>query len=237
MHRACVLFTGGKDSTYALHWAVLHGFHVVGLISIVPEGWDSMLYHYPGTCSGLVDLAARALGLPLLKRRAPRDRELEALVDLLKRAREEMGCEAVVSGALLSDYQRLRFSVAAEEAGLRSFTPLWRKSQEEYMRSLVREGFRVMVLSVQAYGLPSWLVGRVLDEELVEEVIRRAHTYGFNPAFEGGEAETLVVDAPLYRYRLRVRGCVRRLAPDHYVLEVAEAWLEPKEERSAETTR
>lgn len=219
------MFSGGKDSTYALHWAVLHGFQVCCLVTLRPRlGWASMLFHYPGV--ELTRLQAEALELPLVEGEAGEDEEA-GLVEVLRRARGR-GCEAVVAGALLSDYQRLRFAAAAEEVGLRIFTPLWRINQVEYMRSLVREGFKVMVVSVQAYGLPGSLVGRVLDEETVEEIIERARRYGFNPAFEGGEAETLVLDAPLFRKQLRVEGVVERLGPDHYFYKITRAWLVPK---------
>jgi len=183
-----------------------------------------MLFHYPGI--QLTELQARALRIPLISREASEDEEA-SLLEIFMEAKK-MGCEAVVAGALLSDYQRLRFAVAAEEAGLRIFTPLWRINQEDYMRSLIREGFKVMIVSVQAYGLPEWIVGRVLDEELVETVIKLAKRYGFNPAFEGGEAETLVLDAPLFREELRVEGVVERLGPDHYFYKVSRAWLVPK---------
>ncbi len=227
MIRVCVLFTGGKDSTYSLYWALLHGFKVVGLVALTPRSWESMLFHYPGVSSGLVDLAAKAIGLPLLKRSVDGDEE-ESLVKALLEAKRLFKCEGIVSGALLSDYQRIRFSLAAEEAGLKSYTPLWRKSQEEYMRSIVMEGFKVMVLSVQAYGLPENLVGKVLTLSDVEEVIRLSKIYGFNPAFEGGEAETLVVDSPIHRYRIVVKGERKRVAPYHYVFEVTSAWLVDK---------
>ena len=224
--RVCSLYSGGKDSNYALHWAVLHGFSVCCLGVVAPRGWESRLFHYPGVW--LTALQARALGVPrILVEEEAAGGEWEALLLLMERCREG-GAEGVVSGALLSDYQRLRFAAAAEEAGLRSYTPLWRKNQEEYMRSLVREGFVVLVVSVQAYGLPGSLVGRVLDEGLVEEVIRRARLYGFNPAFEGGEAETLVLDAPLFKKRLEVEGEAKRLGPDHYVYEVRSARLVDK---------
>ncbi len=224
--RVCVLYSGGKDSCYALHWAVLHGFEVAGLVSLKPRGWDSMLLHYPGV--ELVRLQARALRLPLIYREVGAGDEYESIVDALAEAGGRLGCEGLVTGALLSDYQRLRFAMASMEAGLKIYAPLWRKNQEEYMRWLVRDGFKVMVVSVQAYGLPGELAGRILDEELVEEVIRLSRLYGFNPAFEGGEAETLVLDAPLFTARLRVRGRRRRLGPYHTVYVIEEAWLEAK---------
>ncbi len=229
MTKACVMYTGGKDSCYSLHWTVYHGIEVACLLSLRPSGWESMLFHYPGV--ELVKLHAEALGIPLLSMSVSStsvDDEKKALEALFRRAKTEYGARLVVAGALRSDYQRLLFSTIAWREGLEAITPLWMIRQDEYMRNLVREGFQVMILSVQAYGLPEWLPGSILDEELVEEIIRRAKRYGFNPAFEGGEAETLVLDAPLFRKKLRVKGYRKRLGPDHYVFVVEKAWLEDK---------
>ena len=147
----------------------------------------------------------------------------------MRKAVDACGCEGVVSGALLSDYQRLRFAIVAEELGLRSYTPLWRIDQADYMRSLVREGFKILVLSVSAYGVPENIVGKVLDDSDVERIVQLARVYGFNPAFEGGEAETFVVDAPLFSYRIEVEGMRRRLAPYHVVYEIRKTRLVPKD--------
>ena len=228
--RVCVLYTGGKDSCYALHWTILHGFEIGCLVTLEPPSWESLLFHYPGT--RLVRLHAKALGLKLVSGSVGgvgEETELKALKNVLRRAVDVCGCEGVVSGALLSDYQRLRFAVIAEELGLRSYTPLWRVDQAEYMRSLVREGFKVLVLSVSAYGVPEDIVGRVLDGNDVERIIQLARVYGFNPAFEGGEAETFVVDAPLFRYRIDVRGVRRKLTSYHVVYEIQDARLVPKD--------
>ena len=223
--KACAMFSGGKDSTYTVHWMVLHGYDLCCLVSISPEArWDSMLLHYPAV--ELTELQAKAMGFRLLRYKLSR-REEEDLARIMVDVRRH-GCRVLGAGALLSDYQRLRFTVAAEEAGLEVVTPLWRKNQAEYMRDLVREGFRVMVVSVQAYGLPENLVGRVLDEETVEDIVRRAEKYGFNPAFEGGEAETLVLDAPLFREQLVVEGRPVKLGPHHYFYEIVSARLIPK---------
>jgi diphthine-ammonia ligase len=223
--KACALFSGGKDSTYTVHWMVLHGFDICCLVSIYPEArWNSMLFHYPAI--ELTELQAKAMGFRLLRYKLSW-REEEDLMKVMLDVRRN-GCRILGAGALLSDYQRLRFTIAAEHAGIEILTPLWRKNQAEYMRDLVREGFKVMVISVQAYGLPPDIVGRILDEELVEEIIRRAKIYGFNPAFEGGEAETLVLDAPLFREELAVEGRVVKLAPHHYLYEILGARLIPK---------
>ncbi len=190
-----------------------------------PSTSDSMLFHYPYV--DLTRLQAEALGLDQLLIEEEREEE-KTLLEALKKVRREYDAEGVVAGALLSDYQRLRFSMAAEEAGLRTYTPLWRIDQAEYMRGLVREGFVFILTTISAMGLPPRLLGRPLSLQDVEDVIRLAGKYGFNPAFEGGEAETLVLDAPLFSKRLSVSGHIERVAEDVWIYRITKAWLEEK---------
>ena len=218
------MYSGGKDSTYALHWAVLHGFDVQCLGTVLPNQPDSMLFHYPAV--RLTKLQAESMGFKLVQVKGSRD-EYASLIELFTWFKK-LGADGVVAGALLSDYQRLRFSMAAEEVGLKTYTPLWRKNQEEYMRSLIREGFKFIIVTIQAYGIPEKFLGKVLTEDDIEEIIELSKLYGFNPGFEGGEAETLVIDAPLFRYRLEVEGKPRRIAPYHYVYDIYSARLIPK---------
>lgn len=80
------------------------------------------------------------------------------------------------------------------------------------MRWLVKEGFKFIITSASAYGFPFDLVGKEITTEDVEKIIERARRYGFNPAFEGGEAETFVTYAPLFKTQLRVNGKLKRIS-------------------------
>ena len=226
--RVAVLFSGGKDSTYSLHWAALQGMDISCLITISPRAKDSWMFHRPGL--EISKLQAQALRIPqiFVESSGIKEEELKDLKKALEEAIRTYGIEAVVAGALLSDYQRMRVVLIAEELGLKAYTPLWRINQEKYMRDLVRSGFKVMIVSVSAFGVPKALVGKVLDEKLVEFIINKAKIYKFNPAFEGGEAETLVLDAPLFRERLVVKGEVVELSEFEAEFIVENAWLEPK---------
>ena len=206
MYRVAALYSGGKDSTYALHWAFLKGFNVVCLITVEPRREDSWMFHYPQI--SLTRLQAKALGLPhvYIPSSGERDKELSDLKRALEIAVEEFGVEGLVIGALLSDYQRMNINLIAEELGLRVYSPLWRKDQSRYMRELIEFGFKIVITSINVYGLPPKFLGKVLTLEDVDEICRLASIYGFNPAFEGGEAETLVIDAPLYRKRIVIRS-------------------------------
>ncbi|MBE9390749.1 diphthine--ammonia ligase [Fervidicoccus fontis] len=185
-----------------MHLAYLMGFEISSLCSIAPKEEDSMLFHYPAT--RFLKVFEEAYGIPLLLLEGSGD-EMEDLRNLLSECKSE-GIEYVVSGALASDYQRIRYSIVAEELGLKTLNPLWRKDQKEYMKWLIEGGFEYIIVKISSFGLPFDLLGKTITYEDTLRIISLAEKYGFNPAFEGGEAETLVLDAPLMKKRLEVEG-------------------------------
>ncbi len=219
--RVCALFSGGKDSTYALHWAFLKGFEVVCLLTLRPRNIESMLFHYPNV--EWTEKQAKALEIPQVIKdvRSIGEEEVEELSGVLEEVKAEFKIEGIVVGALLSDYQRMRFNIAAHPIGLRVYAPLWRKRQDAYMRELIRHGFKFALTSIAVEGLDVRLLGKELNENDVESIIQAAYKYGFNPALEGGEGETFVLDAPLFRYRLIIEnGEVVRLGPNTWVFRI-----------------
>ncbi len=149
------------------------------------------------------------MGIPVIREycRSGED-ELDCLERLFKRVSREYGVEGVVAGTLLSDYQRMRIAVVAEKTGLKTYTPLWRIDQEGYMREVVENGIKFILTTVSAYGLSYRFLGKIVDTSLLEEILSIARRYGLNPGFEGGEAETLVLDAPLFKKKLYVKGYI-----------------------------
>ncbi|MDY6773646.1 MAG: diphthine--ammonia ligase, partial [Candidatus Nanohaloarchaea archaeon] len=143
---------------------------------------------------------AERLGIPLLvqETEGEKETELEDLEEALERAREEYGIEGIVSGALRSMYQKERVEKAAEDTGLKAFSPLWNKDQKDYMRWLVGEGFEVKITEVSAGGLDGSWEGTVLDRENLQELLELAEEHGFEPAGEGGGFETVVLDGPTF---------------------------------------
>lgn len=201
--KAIALCSGGKDSVFAIHVAALMGFDVEAVLTIVPRYEAPKLFHKP--FAPYVSLQAQSMGMEWLSIEvSSEDEEEHALIRILEMGKKFTEATHLVVGALLSDYQRIRFALAAEKVGLRIVAPLWRKNQVEYMRELVDAGIEAMITYIACYGIPLDWLGRVIDSELVDEIVEKARRYGFNPAFEGGEAETFVVNAPLFRKRVCV---------------------------------
>jgi uncharacterized protein (TIGR00290 family) len=55
-------------------------------------------------------------------------------------------------------------------------------------------------------GLGKDWLGRELDKEAIAQLVSISKKCRFNLTFEGGEAETLVIDCPLYRKKLQINA-------------------------------
>ncbi|MBI5884587.1 diphthine--ammonia ligase, partial [archaeon] len=193
-----VLTSGGKDSLFAAFKALKAGHELACLISLKPKNPDSYMFHVPNL--HLVPLQAKAMKLPLISMKSSGEKEIE-LKDLKKaiaKAKKEFRIEGIVSGALASNYQKTRVDKICRELKLESIAPLWLVEPEAYLHELIKEKFEVIVVGIAAFGLnESWL-GRKLDRKAIEELVLLEKKLGFHAAFEGGEAETLVLSSPLF---------------------------------------
>lgn len=203
--KTAVLFTGGKDSTFALHRAIETGLDVCVLVSIIPHYNYSLLYHKP--LFEAIKCQAHSLGLPLETTGVySESSEKDALLSALKRVREKYNVKVLVTGAVKSRYQERMFKEIAGIVGLELYNPLWGISEENYLEKLIEYGFEFMLVSITSMGIPLSLLGRILNYSDVLKLKLLALKYGFNLSFEGGDAETFVVNAPLFKYRVAVKG-------------------------------
>jgi predicted ATP pyrophosphatase (TIGR00289 family) len=198
--RVAVLATGGKDSTLALFKVLNAGYEVKCLASMIPLREDSWMFHYPNI--RLVDLFAEAVGIPLVKAESSGVKEEE--VEDLKRLIARLDVDGVVSGAIASEYQKSRVERICEELNLKCISPLWHKNPLEILNEIVDLKFDVIITGVYAYGFSKEWLGRKIDEATVKALIELNGRYGVSLVGEGGEYETLVLDAPLFKRQIKI---------------------------------
>ncbi len=159
-----------------------------------------MMFHVPNL--SVTALQADAMGVRLLEQAAEpgEEGELEALRQIFRRA----DADGIVVGAIASDYQHSRVNRIAEELGLRTFAPLWRQDPTQLVHDYVAAGMRVVFSSVSADGFDASWLGRSWDAKTVDELLELHATRGIHPCGEGGEFETLVLDAPFFTKAIEV---------------------------------
>ncbi|MBI4393924.1 MAG: TIGR00289 family protein [Euryarchaeota archaeon] len=225
--KVAALFSGGKDSTYAIHVAKNWGWDVTHLVTVKPAASDSHMFHVPNL--HLTPLLSEALGIPLVTRDTPGEKEHE--LDALRDALAGLDIDGIVSGAVASEYQRTRVDRVCHELGIRSYAPLWHKDPRHLLDSIIAGGFDARIVACAADGLDETWLGRRIDPEAVAALERLHVTNGIHIGGEGGEYESLVLDGPDFEARLRIGKSSKEWRRDSGILTVEEATLVPKTSR------
>lgn len=200
--KVAALYSGGKDSTFAIQRAMQQGRDVVCLISLKSANPASYMFHVPNI--DMVKLQSKALGIPLIfkKTEGIKEEELKDLKSALNAAKKLYKIEGVVSGAIASEYQRYRVEAVCADLGLKSIAPLWHLEPERYLLEEIKEGFEIIFSSVASNGFdPSWL-GRKFDLQALEDLKKLRDKFGAHLSGEGGEYETLVIDGPMFKKKI-----------------------------------
>lgn len=224
MMRLGVLFSGGKDSTLALHKAA-EKEEIVCLITLVSKNKESYMFHTPNI--DMTALQAEALGLPLIKKvtEGKPEEELKDLEEAIAQAVKRFKIEGVVTGAVESVYQSKRIQSICDRLNISCINPLWKKNQQALLEELVAEGFKVIISGVFAYPLDKSWLGKEIDKELIERLVLLGKEFGLSVSGEGGEIETTVLDAPLFKKKIEILDSVVEAQCNSGVFIIKKAWL------------
>ena len=202
------LFSGGKDSSWALYRALEAELDVARLVTVHPDG-DSYMYHVPATA--LASLAAESIAIPLVNVE-PEDFEAEAATDSGRQGDAELepleaalreldgeldgGIAGVTAGAVESEFQTTRIEGMCDRLDIELFAPLWQREPVELATEMLDAGFEITIIQVAAAGLDESWLGRTLDRKALSDLLELNEKYGVHVLGEGGEFETLVTDGP-----------------------------------------
>ena len=201
-----VLFSGGKDSTFAAWLAKKQGYEISCLISIISKNPESYMFHTPSISK--TKKQAEVMDLPLIIKETSgiKEEELKDLEYAIQKAKEKYQIKGIVTGAVESIYQASRIQTICNKLNLECFNPLWQKNQIELLQDLIKEKFRVIVTGVFAYPLNGSWLGREINHDFILDITKLNERYEINPAGEGGEFETFVLECPLFKSPLKVKG-------------------------------
>lgn len=198
------LFSSGKDSSYALYLMQKQGHEIKCLITLKSKNPDSYMFHTANI--NLAKMQAEAMDIPIIEKetQGEKEKELEDLKLALETAKKEYEIEGIITGALFSEYQKIRIEKVCESLGLKVFSPLWHKNPEEELKELVEEGFEVIITVVAAEGLDKSWLGKKINENMIKDLRVLNKKYSISICFEGGEAESLVLDAPMFNKKIKI---------------------------------
>jgi len=223
--RVAALVTGGKDSVLALYRAQKMGHTVEVLATMIPKRDDSYMFHFPNI--HLTDLLSGAVEIPLVTAETSGVKEEE--LDDLKKLLASLDVEGVVSGAIASSYQKERIERICQELSLKSVAPLWHEDPLDIMKELIDLKFKVILVGVYAFGLDQTWLGREINTETLNQLVEINQKYQISLVGEGGEYESLVLDAPIFKKRIEIVQAETTYENSSGVLHVKKAKLVNKD--------
>jgi uncharacterized protein (TIGR00290 family) len=212
--RAFVSWSGGKDCCLSLYYALKNKINIQYLLSIFDHTGRIGVH---SLAPDIVEMQARAIGIPLIQRRvtvANYDREFVSLLSKLKREGVDGGVfgdindgngHAKVDGGWIERVCRT--------ANVKPYLPLWSKTKEEIFRELIDLGFEVVIIRADNDKLGKKLLGRKVDSELLAEF---KHRYEQSPTGEVGYYHTLAIDGPIFKRRLEILHADKVLKEDEW---------------------
>ena len=224
--KLAALYSGGKDSNYSILKINKCGHEVVCLVSIQPMMSDSLLYHFPNIY--LTKVLSQAIDLPLRYFQSGPSAlidEIMSLENALSQVMAEFDVQGIVHGGISSNFQKRNFEKVCKKLGLSVFSPLWNTDPSNYLHKLIDENFKIIIVSVSAMGLEHEWLGVTLDHQNIKKLESLSLRYGFNLTFEGGEAETIVVDCPIYNKRFQIKEGVVKWFGDNGIFEITDYQL------------
>jgi ABC transporter with metal-binding/Fe-S-binding domain ATP-binding protein len=219
--RLAALVSGGKDSIYALMQA-MHEHEVVKLVNIRASA-DSYMYHVP--YADVTTLISEIVKIPIITRiSASHEDELDVLESILI----NLNIDGIVAGAIASNYQMRRIKALCDKLELEVYAPLWNEG-ETLLRNMC-DLMEIIIVQVAAYGMDKSWLGRRLDASAVQDLLRLNKRYRVHVMGEGGEYETLVLDAPIYDKRISIGNCKKMWFDEQYrgFLRISDFKLEEK---------
>ena len=195
-----VLFSGGKDSTMTIYWCLKNHYPVKYLITMIPKREDSWMYHTPNI--NLTTLLAEAIGIPIVTKETSglKEEEVEDLKDVLK----DLDIDTVACGGFFSNYQKSRIERVCKELKLKFLAPFWQTNPENFLKEIISLGFDVRIIGVYSEGFDETWLGRKLDEKTLHDLKELNQKCGVNIVGEGGEYESLVLDGPIFKKRIKI---------------------------------
>lgn len=213
------LTSGGKDSILALQKALDNGHNVSHMITVVPKNPDSYMFHSANLHA--VPVIAERCGLVYVG--IPTDGEKEAELLDLKAGLAALPIDGVIVGAIESEYQRSRVAALCDELGLALYAPLWRMDPLALLRE-VAERMDVRIVVTAADGLGDNILGKRIDAGLIELLCRIAEKRRVHIAGEGGEYESLTLDAPCFSSPVQYDGCSVTFSCGRGVVNIDRFW-------------
>ncbi|RLI34354.1 diphthine--ammonia ligase [Candidatus Bathyarchaeota archaeon] len=214
-----VSWSGGKDSSLALHRALEMGLEVGCLFSMLDE--DGLRSRSHCMERSILESQALALGIPLICGRATWETYEEEFKRVARKLRVEGYGGGVFGDINLSEHRHWVERVCGE-VGIKAFEPLWGEKYENLLAEFFSNKFEAIIINVKADLISGEWLGKSFNSDFIAYLKRR----GIDLCGERGEYHTLTVYGPPFKQRLKIAEAERILQNGRWILKISKVELE-----------
>ncbi len=198
-----IMFSGGKDSTFAIDYCVSRGWSIEWLLSVKPNRTDCFLFHF-ATVEHTPVLAEQMGFKHRLITCSVADPEQEA--ELVRKEVETLPkVDAVVLGGVgLQETQLRSIQTALQPLHIEVFAAHAGQEHDKVMLAMLDQGYRFMITQIASDGLGQKDLGLVLSPDNIQQFFSRSAKFGFHVGGEGGYYDTFTIDGPLFKNKVQV---------------------------------
>jgi uncharacterized protein (TIGR00290 family) len=192
--KAILCWSGGKDSSLALHDVLNEGvYDVKYLLTTINENFRRISMH--GVREDLLDKQALATGIPLIKMfvRESNNNEYERNMEKALLKVKSEGIEHVIFGDIFLEDLRAYRENNLSKVGMRAIFPLWKKNTKDLMNRFLSLGFRTVICCVNDQYFGEERVGKEMDANFMNSLPTNV-----DPCGENGEFHTFCFSGPIF---------------------------------------
>src|SRR3989344_1885064 len=201
-----VLYSGGKDSNYAVEYCLKKEYNIKYLLTVKPSRKDCYLFHYATTEHA--KLQADILGLKhILVNCDVADPAKEA--ELVKDVVKENKVDAVILGGTgLQITQIKSVQDALLPLGVEVFPSHGGFNHDDLVDDMVERGYKFMITQIASDGMGKWL-GKIITKDNINEFFKDSKRYGFPAGGDGGYYDSFLLDAPFLKAEIipKIKVC------------------------------
>jgi uncharacterized protein (TIGR00290 family) len=194
-NRAYMNWSGGKDSSLALHKILRSGnFEVTHLLSSINATHNRISMH--GVRRSLIERQAASIGIPLKTIDLPEEPDMvtyEAAMSAAVGELKSAGCTHSIFGDIFLEDLRVYRENKLRESGVSCVFPLWQHNTLTLVQEFIALGFRAVVVCVNTQYLDQSFCGRIIDESFLGDLPQNV-----DPCGENGEFHSFVFDGPIF---------------------------------------
>ena len=197
MKKAYFNWSSGKDSALALYKIQQEKeYNVDLLITNVNQEFERVSMH--GLHEDLLERQAESIGIKLQKNYFPADVTMDLynklMQEKMKVLLDQKYTHAIFGDIFLEDLKKYRETKLAE-VGVTGVFPLWKKDTKKVLEEFLVLGFKAITVCVNAKLLGEEFVGRVIDQQFINDLPENVDVCG-----ENGEFHTFVFDGPNFKF-------------------------------------